>query len=91
MTTPPHTPGRLRALRLWYFISLTLAVAMPIKELTLPNSRDSFHWSYDFVLSLVALSLLGASACIYRYQRLLAVSGFLCGFVAFLYTGRPTF
>ena len=91
MTTPPQTSGRLRLLRLWYFVSLTLAVAMPIKELALPNSRESFHWSYDSILSLAALSLFAASACIFRRERLFAVGGFLCGIVALLYAGRPTF
>ncbi len=80
-----------RALRLWYFVSLTLSVAMPIKELALPNSRESFHWSYDFILSVAALSLLVASACIYRRERLFAVGGFLCGIMALLFAGRPTF
>ena len=80
-----------RAIRLWFFASLALAVSMFVKEAALPGKGASFHWSYDVVLSIAALSLFVASIYIYRYGRLLACSGLLCCVVMFVYYGLPTF
>ena len=86
-----HVSNQQRLTRLWFFASMTLTISMLVKECAGTGNKESFHWSYDLLLSLAAFSLFVASARIYRQERLLACNGFLCAVVVMSYPGRPTF
>ena len=55
------------------------------------GGRESFHWSYDLILAIAALSLLVASCCILRASWLLVIIGCIAAIVGFGFLARPEY
>lgn len=87
--------NRYDRLRLGLVGSVTLVVAMIHKEWPLQvrsGGREAFHWSYDLLLFIAAVSSFTFAARIWRLNRVMAVLGFGCSIAGVVWIiARPTY